>query len=1222
MKSFVNRIALACILLIFTPLTTIFAVTLAPTDDRWSGASDGQTTDLTYSKWTHAFMRYDVSSVTDIESATLRLYSTESTPLTVILWPGSSDNWNEDSGVPKAVGYPWTGVNPIASTSINTVGYFDVGITAFVTAEIAGDGFVTIEITNGHGTWHGMSSKEGEFPPELIIKGAATPTEAVLTHMSITPSTAQTLTGESLHFTAAGIDQNGNPFPINPAWQLSGGGTITQQGLFTATTAGGPFTVTVTDAAVTTAATVTITQPQINSAPTVNTGADRAVTIVPGGSIVLTASIADDGLPKNNPISTLWQQINGPGTVVFENPALPGARVFFQREGIYTLQISADDGELHASDTIKVDVVFGQSVSNLVINEFIASNVDGIIDPDDNSRDDWIEIHNKGSNRIDLTGYFLSDESDDPEKWQFPATTTIAANGYLLVWADKDDKGGAQPHTNFKLSASGEAVVLSSPTGNVIDQVNFAQQISDISYGRRPDGTGPWAFYPRPTPDAKNTGDTVAGQTQPPTFSLSSGFYNGSQQVRITAPANSQFAYTTDGSDPSPANGLHTQTNLTISSTSVIRAKAFREQYLNSNTITHTLFIDENPTIPVVSISSDPDGLYGSDNGIFVHFKKNWEREVNVEYFDHNKNLVVNQRAGLDIHGSGSRALPQKSVAIRARGRYGAKTFEYPFFDSKSNQQYTSLILRTSSQDQDRAHIRDAVIQGLVEDQMDVDLQAYQPVLMFINGQYQGVRNLREKVNKHYPDSNYGIDKGDVDLLDYTPWFGLQANSHYESMIEYIQSTDMNSQAALDYLNSQMDIDEYINYQMTQIYVGNTDWPGNNLKLWRDRSDPDSRWRWVLFGTEFGFKLWGGGTLEPDFNTLQFALVPNSGVKWPNPPESTLLFRKLMENPDFRNRFSQRLAGHINTTFSPQRVNSIIDNITQEVEAEMDRHFALWGTVHWLPNNRSEWLQYIEDQLKPYGQERPQYMRQYLLQEFYESSGYTNLNLTINNVNMGSIEVSSVKIPSVSSFTGKWLKDIPVTIKATPKDGFQFIHWQGASNSSQPDISITMAGNTELTAVFEEIQQDPVDLVFTEIHYNPEAGTDFEFLEIYNAGSTLVDMGGYAITSGIKFTFPDRFTLEPAGLVILTRDITRYNSLPVTAFEWDKGKLSNGGELLALSNAAGIIIDFVEYEDAGDWPTEADGNGSSLELISPNLDNSLAASWQASLISGGTPGSL
>ena len=143
----------------------------------------------------------------------------------------------------------------------------------------------------------------------------------------------------------------------------------------------------------------------------------------------------------------------------------------------------------------------------LVINELMASNSNCSRDPQ-GQYDDWIEIHNFGLDAIDIAGMYLTDDLSDPTKWRIPANnpaaTTIAAGGYLLIWAD-DDTADAGLHANFKLDADGEEIALFDSDGiTLIDSIVFSSQTTDISYGRYPDAGDDKRFFSVPSPGAQN----------------------------------------------------------------------------------------------------------------------------------------------------------------------------------------------------------------------------------------------------------------------------------------------------------------------------------------------------------------------------------------------------------------------------------------------------------------------------------------------------------------------------------------------------------------------------------------------------------------------------------------------------------------------------------------------------------------------------------------------
>jgi hypothetical protein len=223
---------------------------------------------------------------------------------------------------------------------------------------------------------------------------------------------------------------------------------------------------------------------------------------------------------------------------------------------------------------------------------------------------------------------------------------------------------------------------------------------------------------------------------------------------------------------------------------------------------------------------------------------------------------------------------------------------------------------------------------------MDVDYQAYQPAVLYLNGQYWGIQNMREKIDADFIESNYGIKKEDIDLLEGNGSVIEGSNGTYNNYITQLQQMDRSTQQAFDYISSQIDVQEFINYTIAQVYFANTDWPGNNIKYWREKS-PNGKFRWLLFDTDFGFGLYSGSSY-PTHPTLDFATDPTKN-EWPNPAWSTLHLRLLLQNPMFKDRFVQTFMTAIHTTFSPDRVNQYINTIQQQIAPEIVRHKQRWG---------------------------------------------------------------------------------------------------------------------------------------------------------------------------------------------------------------------------------------------------------------------------------------
>ena len=256
------------------------------------------------------------------------------------------------------------------------------------------------------------------------------------------------------------------------------------------------------------------------------------------------------------------------------------------------------------------------------INEFMASNVNTISDPDFGETGDWIELYNPTSQNIDLSGYRLTDDLTNASKWTIPSGVTIPANSHLIFWADDANTGR---HTNFKLSSGGEAVGLFAPDGTPVDAVIYETQATDVSFGRLPDGQDVWRFLNNPTPGAANQGPGFVGIAVAPVFSQPGGFYDGPQTVELSS-SSGAIHYTLDGAVPTSASAIYNGP-ISISQTTVVRAAVLQENYVPGPVITHTYFIGESSTLPVVSVSTDPENLWSDEKGMYI-VGTNWRRRV------------------------------------------------------------------------------------------------------------------------------------------------------------------------------------------------------------------------------------------------------------------------------------------------------------------------------------------------------------------------------------------------------------------------------------------------------------------------------------------------------------------------------------------------------------------------------------------------------------------
>jgi len=475
-----------------------------------------------------------------------------------------------------------------------------------------------------------------------------------------------------------------------------------------------------------------------------------------------------------------------------------------------------------------------QSVSSILVNEFLAKNVRTNPNSDSNEYSDWIELYNSLDEQIDISGYWLSDDHLLPQMWEIPSGTIIASKGYLLIWADGNDN---MLHTNFKLGLDGEQVTLSDPAGNLIDSVTYEKQLQDVSFGRNPDLEDQWVYFPYPTPGESNSKIYTINNNRAdkPSVSIKGGIYNSSQTIQLFSTGSSNnIRYTLDGSVPTHESTIYTN-SLSINSTSVLTARIFADGYLPGESIYNTYIINENVNLPIISIITDPENFWNDEYGIYTvgtnglsmwgmtaNYWQEWERPVHFELYEFGEQ-AIKMDAGIAINGA-RRNMPQKSFKIFARSKYGKNGMEYKLFDDKPIENFSSVIFRNGGHPEFRyTMFKDGMLQYLIASNMDIDYQSYKPAVLFVNGEYWGIYNIREKQNEDYLEANKGVNPDSVDLLEMDAEVIEGDAEDYNNLIKFIQENEMSNVDSYEYIKTKIDIDEYLNYLIAEIYIANFD---------------------------------------------------------------------------------------------------------------------------------------------------------------------------------------------------------------------------------------------------------------------------------------------------------------------------------------------------------------------------------------------------------------
>ncbi|MBK7104662.1 MAG: CotH kinase family protein [Ignavibacteriae bacterium] len=722
------------------------------------------------------------------------------------------------------------------------------------------------------------------------------------------------------------------------------------------------------------------------------------------------------------------------------------------------------------------------SQNNVIINEVVSSNLNGLINLENGEYIDWIELYNNTDSLADISGYFLTDDISDSAKWQFPANTLIDSNSYLIIYAD--DKNYSL-HTNFKLDADGESIYLFSSNLEFVDSVKFDKQKVDISLGRKSDSNKVWIYFAEPTPGKNNLGYGVKENqiSDLPKLSKLSGFFSTEIIIEISSQNNSPIYYTLDGSIPKINDSLLYFGPITIDSTTTITAIALDTNKLPSKTVSQTYFINENTELPVMSIVTDPKNFYDDNIGIYTigtngfylwgvkaNYWQEWERPVNIEFFENDKSLAFKVNAGIAINGA-RRNMLQKSFRVQMRENYGDEFIDYKIFPEKEIRKFSSLVLRNGGfPEYTYTHFRDGFIQNLLSENMDLDYQSYRPCVLYVNGKYWGIYNIREKQNEEYLKDNNGVDPNNLDILENNMIVVEGDDVHYKNIINFLEVNDLSVQSNFDTVKNWIDVDNFIDYQIAQLYISNLDWPANNIKYWRPKTN-DGKWRWLIYDCDGGFGLWS----SIDFNSITYATEANS-TDWNNKPWSTFLFRKLLENSIFKNEFSQRFAAHLSFSFIPSKTKLLINKFQNNIENEIPKHINRW-LPDCSPSNPesidgcvfstiAEWKSNIQI-LRNFADQRNYYLYKYLM-EYFSISDTAKFVVQTNDLDGGIVKINGVN--TEYDIEAKLFANRKVRLEAIPNPGYKFVEWKGLINSTNMYVETILKSDNNIQAIFTSVE--------------------------------------------------------------------------------------------------------------------------------------------------------
>ena len=627
---------------------------------------------------------------------------------------------------------------------------------------------------------------------------------------------------------------------------------------------------------------------------------------------------------------------------------------------VYTLATpgaaNTENGQARADEYLRA-----LNTTKVYLSEVMSSN-DNVVAAAGSANKDWVEIWNSGNDAIDLSGWGLSDNINWPRKWQFPEGTLIWPGQYKIVMLDGNnsvDTSGTL-HTSFKLQrAGGETLTLSTSDGRILDKLVLPEIPTDYSYGRTW-GMGGFFYFDAPSPGAENkTG--FRGFTEAPVFAQAGGLYQENVTVSISVPAGARVYYTLDGSVPTVSEGTLYTKPFTLNGSTAVRARVFETGKQPSTVVSATYVLKTFFTLPVVCLVTDPNGLWDSKTGIFaagdgidltsytkIPFKNptptyriQKENHVRVpsyaEMFEQSGEVVFSQGVEFGIIGQYSLDMPQKSIKVIAKARYGSKYINGALFPDREFTQYRAFVLRNSGNDCVWTRMVDGVQSRLI-DQLDTTVihQAWRPVIVYINGQYWGHYNLRERVSEYFVAQHEGLDMSKAKTIDVLESNGTKSsqvnngsNAEWKEFISTVKTLSPGTNAAdLQYILDRVDVDNYFDYVIFESFFANTD--TGNIRFYKV---PGRKWRWLLYDMDYGLFNYGSNGIGNYLNP--------KGHGANNDIDNSLIL-KLLENSEMKDKFLTRF-GEVFRFFTTERMLAQIDECYRILEPEMEMHFDRWA---------------------------------------------------------------------------------------------------------------------------------------------------------------------------------------------------------------------------------------------------------------------------------------
>ena len=623
---------------------------------------------------------------------------------------------------------------------------------------------------------------------------------------------------------------------------------------------------------------------------------------------------------------------------------LPNGFAYMKIGNIYKETSIISPGYLNNNDgVLNFSKEYLSKKDTLLINEVMNNNSSYLAQNGYNFYD-WIELYNNSDKDINLSDYSLTTTSNNKSMYQLP-NVILKPNTYYVLMASGNTNLSNKKynHTNFKISDV-ESIYLYK-NNEIVDSVMISEIPINYSYGR-----GDYGFYyiKTPTPLKKNNLGTKE-ISYAPIFSKASGVYNDVDEVKILLDALGDIYYTLDGSNPTTSSFKYNN-GITLKETSVVKAASFENGKLKSEVVTSSYIINENHTLPVVSLTV-PKSEY---NKLLRNLASDTEVGAYIEFYEDEGSFSI--PCSISLFGGSARWLSKKSYSIRFKNEYGADNLVYSLFDNRDTAVYESLVLRSGSQDYERAFFRDILGTSLVDEYTLVDTQSYKSAILYINGEYYGIYNIREKINDDFIANHYNVSPDKLNLIQGNGEVKNGTKAFYNNIVNFIKNNNMKLNENYEKIKEMIDIENYIDFWIAQLYSTNNDII--NVRYFSHPDIDNGKMKMILFDLDFAFYNYS--------HNYYYFLTDPKGMNESFRVDNTIMIG-LMKNNEFKKDFLTRLSYNMKTTWNKENILERFDEIYNSLYPEMERNQARWKL------SVEEWNKRVND-LKKYILKREDYL--------------------------------------------------------------------------------------------------------------------------------------------------------------------------------------------------------------------------------------------------------